>query len=203
MLFSRLSLVSLFGLAAAALASSPAHEPAALEKRLSVAAEASIQAALQVCVVSVQELGVELAGALEGVKTGNAAAVVDVAGPILTDITAAVKLAAHAVVKVSKRDLVTRSFDLNTIGALVADLINAVLVALKPLEEHLSASPALGPLLAPFLLPLNSQLVVLLNSLFAVVVGLLNVVLNLVRGTVAVPLLHHLGLGPVLSILTL
>lgn len=111
------------------------------------------------------------------------------------------------------------------VGALVADLIKAVLVALKPLEEHLSASPALGPLLAPFLLPLNTQcvscpffhslfsfmltltstrrLVILLNSLFAVVVGLLNVVLDLLRGTVAVPLLRHLGLGPVLSILTL
>ncbi|GAA5899487.1 hypothetical protein JCM8208_000571 [Rhodotorula glutinis] len=203
MLFSRLSLVSLFGLAATALASSSSREPAALEKRLSVAAEASITAALQVCVVSVQELGVELAGALEGVKTGNAAAVVEVAGPILTDMTAAVTVAVHAVVKVSKRDLQTRNFDLNTIGALVADLINAVLVALKPLEEHLSASPALGPLLAPFLLPLNTQLVLLLNSLFAVVVGLLNVVLNLLRGTVIVPLLRHLGLGPVLSILTL
>lgn len=84
MLFSRLSLVSLFGLAATALASSSSREPAALEKRLSVAAEASITAALQVCVVSVQELGVELAGALEGVKTGNAAAVIEAAGPILT-----------------------------------------------------------------------------------------------------------------------
>ncbi|BGP51261.1 hypothetical protein JCM10450v2_007190 [Rhodotorula kratochvilovae] len=202
MLFSRLSIVSLLGAAVTAFAS-PSFQPVALERRLSIAAEADITAALQTCVGEVAELGGELKAALDGVDQRNATAVVEAVGGILTEITASIKVASSAVVNVAaKRDLQTRSFDLNTIAGLVANLLNGVLAALKPLEDAISATPGLGPLLAPFLQPLNGQLVTLLNSLFAVVVGLLNVVLTLLDGTVA-PLRRALGLGPILSILTL
>ncbi|BGP27199.1 proteophosphoglycan ppg4 [Rhodotorula toruloides] len=204
MLFSRLALVSLLGVAVSALSTTSVEE-----RRLSidVAAHVStgdILAPLHGCIDKIKTLGAEIVEAVETVKdVRDAKAVVAAVGPILVEVNTVIHTTAHDVLSIAaKRNLAKRSVDLNTAAALVAELLNTVLAALKPVEECISVTPGLGPLLAPFLLPLNTELAVLLNSLFALVADLLNVVLTLLDGTVA-PLLRALGLGAILSILTL
>ncbi|BGP03002.1 Proteophosphoglycan ppg4 [Rhodotorula toruloides ATCC 204091] len=203
MLFSRLAIVSLLGVAVSALS-----QPA--EKRLSVDVAAHVStgdilAPLHGCIDKVKSLGAEIVEAVETVKEvkKDAKAVVALVGALLVEVRTVIHTTAHEVLSIAaKRNLAKRSVDLNTAAALVAELLNTVLAALKPVEECISATPGLGPLLAPFLLPLNNELAILLNTLFALVAGLLNVVLTLLDGTVA-PILRALGLGPILSILTL
>ncbi|BGO95048.1 hypothetical protein NBRC10512_006487 [Rhodotorula toruloides] len=205
MLFSRLAIVSLLGVAVSALS-----QPASIkEKRLSVDVAAHVStddilAPLHGCIDKVKSLGAEIVEAVETVKeVKDAKAVVAAVGPLLIEVKTVIHNTAHEVLSVAaKRNLTKRSVDLNTAAALVAELLNTVLAALKPVEECISATPGLGPLLAPFLLPLNNELAILLSTLFALVAGLLDVVLTLLDGTVA-PVLRALGLGPILSILTL
>ncbi|GAA5825242.1 hypothetical protein JCM5353_005922 [Sporobolomyces roseus] len=203
MLFTRFA-IPLLALAASALAtSSPSIRISHLSKRLSVSAEAHISTALETATSQIKGLGIEIHEALEGVNAKDTTAVVDAVQELLTDFHASLTVLASACVSVTRRSLVERHrVDINTLAQLVADLLNTSIATLKPIQDLIKANPALGPLLTPFLNPINAQLVLILNGLLAAVAGLLNIVLSLLDVTAA-PLLRRLGFSPILSLLNL
>ncbi|GAA5990844.1 hypothetical protein JCM11641_000846 [Rhodosporidiobolus odoratus] len=203
MLFSRaLPLLALVG---TTLASISHPRAVAVEQRMEkrLAVEVTVVEALQAATKEVICLGGELREALEGVEGGGEEILHEVR-PLIKDITHTVAGVIISLVKMhDKRSLSERNLDLNTVAGAVANLLNAVFAALKPLEDAIAATPGLGLLLGPLLLTLNATLITLLNLVFALVVGLLNKVLTLLDATLIPIFLRALGLGPLLGILTL
>ncbi|BGP19662.1 hypothetical protein JCM10213_004763 [Rhodosporidiobolus nylandii] len=171
-------------------------------------AQRTLSVALTNATTQLEALGCELNTALKDVDDLAVHEVVELVKPILEDVVGVVSVVGGTVLtvvhNVVKRDLSARSLDINSIAALIAGLLNVLFdKILAPLEAAIGKIPGLGDALQPLLAPLNSQLVALLNAVFGLAVGLLNTVPTLVASTGLPALLRALGLGPILSILTL
>ncbi|GAA6060171.1 hypothetical protein JCM10212_005172 [Sporobolomyces blumeae] len=202
MLFARFALPFL-ALAGSAFAHTPSTERSThLSKRLSVGAEASISTALTTATTEIRAIGVEIKQVLEDVDVSNPTGVVSAVDELLVEVHSSLTVLASACVSITRRSLVERTININAVGQLVADLLNTVIATLKPVQDLIATEPLLGPLLAPYLTPINVQLVIILNGLLAAVAGLLNVVLGLLDVSVA-PILRSLGFSPILSLLNL
>ncbi|BGP34901.1 hypothetical protein JCM10296v2_006725 [Rhodotorula toruloides] len=145
----------------------------------SAKAQAHVVATLKTCHKDIVRLGGELKGSLEGCNHKQAHLVVKAVAGIIGDMHTSLKVAASACVKVAAGAKV--DFQVKVVARAVADLLNALYVALSPLEAIVKVSPGLVLLLSVHLLPLCFTVVGLLHALFAISGGLVAAVAGLLH----------------------
>ncbi|GEM10763.1 hypothetical protein Rt10032_c12g4780 [Rhodotorula toruloides] len=142
-------------------------------------AQSHLVTALKTCHKDIVRLGGELKACLEGVHHEQAHLVVKAVAGVIGEMHASLKVAASTCVKVAAGAKV--DFEVKIVAHAVADLLNALYVALSPLEVIVKVSPGLVLLLSIHLIPLCLTVVGMLHALFAISGGLVAAVAGLLH----------------------
>ncbi|GAA5995249.1 uncharacterized protein JCM10292_005054 [Rhodotorula paludigena] len=140
---------------------------------------AVIEVALKTCTKKITTLGIQLEGALEGVNKKDARAIVKAISGILAEIHVVIQAAATSIIKICGE--ANLKLEVSVVAQLVAGLLNALCIALKPLVALVSSATGLVLLLSVHLGPIILTIISLLHALFVLSGSLLVAIVKLLR----------------------
>ncbi|GJN93267.1 hypothetical protein Rhopal_006314-T1 [Rhodotorula paludigena] len=140
---------------------------------------AGIEVALKTCTKKITTLGIKLEGALEGVNKKDARAIVKAISGILAEIHVVIQAAATVIIKICGE--ANLKLEVSVVAQLVAGLLNALCIALKPLVALVSSATGLVLLLSVHLGPIILTIISLLHALFVLSGSLLIAIVKLLR----------------------